>query len=84
MTINAGPEYFAVEKKYFAAQTIEEQIYWLEEMVRKAPKHKSSESFVANLKQRLKKLTEKREKAKSSGKSTKKQVIEKPSVGNQP
>lgn len=70
MTINAGPEYFAVEKKYFAAKTPEEQIYWLEQMIRLAPKHKSSENFVANLKQRLKKLLEKQEKAKSSGKSS--------------
>ena len=40
-------------------------------MIRAAPKHKSSESFVANLKQRLKKLEEKKEKSKSSGKSSK-------------
>jgi len=70
MTVNAGPEYFAAEKKYFAAQTPQEQIHWLEEMIRQAPKHKSSESFVANLKQRLKKFQEKQEKAKSSGKSS--------------
>lgn len=70
MTVNAGPEYFGAEKKYFAAKSPEEKIYWLEEMIRQAPKHKSSESFVANLKQRLKKLQEKQEKAKKSGKST--------------
>jgi len=71
MTVNAGPEYFAAEKKYFAAQTPEDQLYWLEEMIRQAPKHKSSESFVANLKQRLKKLQEKQEKAKKTGKGKK-------------
>jgi hypothetical protein len=74
MTVNAGPEYFSAEKKYFAAKTIEDQLFWLDEMIRAAPKHKSSESFVANLKQRLKKLQEKQEKAKKSGKSTKKGV----------
>jgi len=74
MTVNAGPEYFSAEKKYFAAKTIEDQLFWLEEMIRAAPKHKSSESFVANLKQRLKKLQEKQEKAKKSGKSNKKGV----------
>ena len=74
MTVNAGPEYFSAEKKYFAAKTIEDQLFWLEEMIRAAPKHKSSESFVANLKQRLKKLQEKQEKAKKSGKSSKKGV----------
>ena len=43
-------------------------------MIRAAPKHKSSESFVANLKQRLKKMQEKQEKAKKSGKSSKKGI----------
>lgn len=74
MTVNAGYEYMAAEKKYFAAKTPEEQIRCLEEMIKAAPKHKSSETFVANLKQRLKKLTEKQEKSKSVGKSSKKGV----------
>lgn len=74
MTVNAGPEYFAAEKRYFAAQTIDEQISCMEEMVKLAPKHKSSESFVANLKQRLKKLEEKKEKAAKSGKSSRKGI----------
>jgi uncharacterized protein len=64
MPINAGPEYAAAEKKYFAAQTLEERIIGLEEMIRTAPKHKSSENFVAELKKRLIKLKEKQEKDK--------------------
>ena len=64
MPINAGPEYAAAEKKYFAAQTLEERIVGLEEMIRTAPKHKSSENFVAELKKRLIKLKEKQEKDK--------------------
>lgn len=70
MPINAGHEYFTAEGKYLAAQTLEEKIYWLEEMIKKAPKHKSSENFVAELKTRLKKFREKAEKAskKSGGK----------------
>lgn len=67
MPINAGYEYFEAEKGYLAAQTIEDKIYWLQEMIRKAPKHKSSENFVAELKQRLKKFQEKQEKAKKTG-----------------
>ncbi len=68
MPINAGYEYFNAEKEYLAAQSLEQKIYWLEEMIRKAPKHKSSENFVSELKQRLKKLQEKSEKlAKKSG-----------------
>lgn len=65
MPINAGPEYAAAEKKYFAAQTLEERITCLEEMIRVAPKHKSSENFVAELKKRLIKLKEKQEKEKT-------------------
>ena len=57
------------EAEYLKAQTDEDKIYWTEEMIRTAPKHKSSENFVAELKQRLKKLQEKEEKAskKKSG-----------------
>lgn len=68
MPVNAGPEYYSAEGKYLAAQTIDDKIYWLEEMIKKAPKHKSSENFVAELKTRLKKLREKEEKlSKKSG-----------------
>ncbi len=74
MPINAGYEYFAAEKKYLAAQTIEDKIACLEEMIRAAPKHKSSENFVANLKQRLNKLIEKKEKTRKTGKGTKKSI----------
>jgi len=74
MTVNAGPEYFAAEKKYLRAQSPKEQLFWLEEMIRQAPKHKSSEHFVANLKQRLKKLIERQEKAKKTGKTTLKTI----------
>jgi small GTP-binding protein len=74
MPINAGYEYFNAEKKYFAAKTIDEQIACLEEMIRAAPKHKSSENFVAELKNRLRRLIEKQEKSKSVGKSGKKGV----------
>jgi uncharacterized protein len=63
MPINAGYEYFNAEKEYLNAQTLSDKIYWLEEMIKRAPKHKSSEHFVAELKQRLKKFQEKSEKA---------------------
>ncbi len=74
MPINAGYEYFDAEKVYLQAQTIDEKISALEEMIRKAPKHKSSENFVAELKTRLKKLLEKKDKQKKSGKSSKKGI----------
>jgi len=74
MPVNAGYEYFNAEKKYLQAKTIEEKIAALEEMIRAAPKHKSSENFVAELKNRLRGLIEKKEKAKSTGKTTRKSV----------
>jgi len=68
MPINASHEYFTSEKEYLAAQTEEDKIYWLEELIRTAPKHKGSENLLAGLKSRLKKLKEKAEKGrKKSG-----------------
>lgn len=67
MPVNAGYEYFEAEKKYLAAQNIDEKIACLEEMIRAAPKHKSSENFVAELKRRMIKLRDKREKSKKIG-----------------
>ncbi|MCX8158954.1 MAG: 50S ribosome-binding GTPase [Candidatus Pacearchaeota archaeon] len=74
MTVNAGPEYFAAEKKYLASKNIDEKIFYLQEMIRNAPKHKSSEKFIAELKNRLRRFLEKKEKAKKSGKTTKKTI----------
>ncbi|MEK6819159.1 MAG: GTPase, partial [Nanoarchaeota archaeon] len=68
MPINAGYEYFEKEKEYLKADNLDDKIHWLEEMIKAAPKHKSSENFVAELKRRLIKLNEKKEKAsKKSG-----------------
>ncbi|MBX4211943.1 50S ribosome-binding GTPase [Candidatus Pacearchaeota archaeon] len=74
MPINAGYEYVAAEKKYLQAQTLEEKITCLEEMIRSAPKHKGSENLLSELKTRLKKFREKQEKNKKTGKTTKKGV----------
>jgi uncharacterized protein len=71
MPINASHEYFDAEKKYFAAQTLEEKIRCLEELIRKAPHHKGSENLLAELKTRLKKFRGKLEKSKKTGKGKK-------------
>src|SRR3989344_2315843 len=71
MPINAGYEYFDAEKKYLAAQTLDEKIICLREMIKKAPKHKGSENLLSELKTRLKKLIEKSEKTSSIGKGKK-------------
>ena len=67
MPINADYKYFEAEKKYLEAQTNEEKIARLEDLIRAAPKHKSSENLVAGLRLRLKKFKEKQEKVKKSG-----------------
>lgn len=68
MPINAGYEYMNAEKVYLEAKTLEEKIRALEEMIRAAPKHKSSENLLAELKTRLKKFREKQEKGRKTGK----------------
>lgn len=72
MTTNAGPEYGHAEKKYLGAVTTEEKVAALEEMIRFAPKHKSSENMVAALRSRYSKLKKelKKESIKKSGRST--------------
>ena len=68
---NQGPEYFAAEKRYYGSATLEDQIFWLREMIRCSKKHKGTEKTLAELKTRLKKLTEKAEKTASVGKGKK-------------
>ncbi len=70
MPINAGYEYLNAEKVYLNAQTLNEKIEALKEMIKTAPKHKGSENLLAELKTRLKKFLEKKEKSKKIGKSS--------------
>ncbi len=63
MSTNARAEYFAAEKRYLDAKNLEEKVYWLEEMIREAPRHKGSENMLAELRSRLKRLREKLERA---------------------
>lgn len=68
MPINAHPDYLKAEKHYLEAESLEDKIFYLEEMIRRAPSHKGGENLRAELKTRLKKLKEKSEKAsKKSG-----------------
>lgn len=72
---NQSPQYQKAQARFLSAKTDKERIDALEEMIRECPKHKSSESMLANLKTRYKKLKEKLEnKKKSSGKSSKKGI----------
>lgn len=64
MPINASHEYLSAEKKYLDAKGLEDKIYFLEEMIKVAPKHKSSENLLKELRVRLKKFRVKSEKGK--------------------
>jgi len=68
---NQSPFYKKAESKFLGAQTDEERLTHLEEMIKECPKHKSSENMLANLKTRYKKLKGKLERTKKSGKSSK-------------
>jgi len=69
MPVNASPEYSKAEKEYLEAKTVEEQITALDIMLKVAPKHKSSENLLANLRTRKKRLEADVAKRKKSGKS---------------
>ncbi len=65
MPVNASYEFANAEKKFLAAQTDEEKLEGLEEMIKTVPKHKGSENILANLRTRYKKIEEKIDKVKS-------------------
>ncbi|MFH1637488.1 MAG: GTPase [Candidatus Woesearchaeota archaeon] len=72
MPINAKPEYFKAEGKYYQAETTAERIKALEEMLSKAPSHKGAEKLRAGIKQKLSKqreLLSKEKQKKGSGRS---------------
>jgi len=68
MTTNPGYEYFEAEKKFLAAKTTEDKIKTLEEVIRAAPKHKSSENLMAQLRLRMAKLKSQAKKEKTQKK----------------
>ncbi len=71
MTTNAHPEYISAEKEYLNAKSLEEKIEKLKKMISHAPSHKGGENLRAQLRTRLKKFLEEKEKIKSRGKSSK-------------
>lgn len=71
MPINAHPEYTAAEGEYLNAKSLEEKIEKLKKMISYAPAHKGGENLRAQLKTRLKKLLEQKEKSKKTGKFSK-------------
>lgn len=67
---NQSPQYQKAETNFLASHDIDDKLYWLDQMIKLCPKHKSAEKMLANLKTRRKKLLkqqEKQEKIKKSG-----------------
>src|SRR5258708_33285069 len=55
MATNLTPQYHKAEEEYRRAATTEEELKWLEVMLREMPKHKASEKLQSELKQKISK-----------------------------
>ena len=58
MPTNLPPQYFAVDKRYRAAETTQEKIACLEELISTVPHHKGTDHLRADLRKRLSKMRE--------------------------
>ncbi len=67
MPANLTPEYLEAEENFKRAETTEEKLAALQEMLRVIPKHKGTEKMQADLKRRLARLRKEFQKQKASG-----------------
>jgi len=70
MPTNLPPEYFAAERRYREAVSLDEKIECLEELLSTVPKHKGTDHLRADLRRRLSKLRESARSHKKSGASS--------------
>jgi ribosome-interacting GTPase 1 len=68
MPTNLPPDYFEVEKRFRAAESVVEKIACLEEMLSTIPKHKGTDKLRADLRRKLSKLKSSAQTRKSVGK----------------
>lgn len=68
MAANLTPQYLKAEEAYRRAATSEEELKWLEVMLRELPKHKASEKLQADLKQKISRAKKDAEAERKSGK----------------
>lgn len=67
MPANLPPDYFAAEKRFREAKSTEEKIAILEEMMSIMPKHKGTDKIYGELKRKMAKLKESKEKEAKKG-----------------
>ncbi|MFB3907388.1 MAG: GTPase [Candidatus Eisenbacteria bacterium] len=67
MPANLTPQYQAAEERYRKAETLEEKIEALREMLALIPKHKGTEKLQADIKRRLSKCQEEQDQRRRSG-----------------
>jgi ribosome-interacting GTPase 1 len=67
MAANLTPQYHKAEEEYRRASSPEEELQWLEVMLREMPKHKGTDKLQAELKQKISKARAEVETAKKSG-----------------
>ena len=58
MPANLSPDYRAAEERFRQARSVEDKIAGLEEMLRLIPKHKGTDHLQADIKSRIKDLSE--------------------------
>ncbi len=81
MPANLTPQYHKAEDAYRRAQSAEERVGCLEEMLRLIPKHKGTDHLQADLKTRLKETRAELQTEKTSGKSTRSYRIPRQGAG---
>jgi ribosome-interacting GTPase 1 len=81
MPTNLPPDYFKVEELYREAQTNEEKIRYIEEMMAIVPKHKGTDHLRADLRRKLAKLKDASESKKGAGRQISPFHIDKEGAG---
>jgi small GTP-binding protein len=81
MPTNLPPEYFEAEKLYKEAQTQEEKVASLEELIGTIPKHKGTDKLRAGLRRRLAKLKDAAQTRKKAGVSISPYAIDREGPG---
>ena len=81
MPTNLPPEYYEVEKRYKEAQTTEEKIELLEELISTIPKHKGTDHLRADLRRRLSKLKASTQSQKKTSTAVSVYLIDKEGAG---